>query len=424
MTGLNIADIQSKLERSWSRGDICRAAVGHGDAFPLVIAFRKPSAKVMLDDFSGLQDWVKMIQHYAEKHHIPLQWQAVNHRVLGKQQLPACLLLEEPQQAARLIGKVQLLKQFISLYQHTIKQFHMLQPWLLQYPLKALGFVDVWPQLLDVCAWMQSHPNPRIYLRQVDVVGVDSKFIEQHKQVLAALFELILPVYAIDDDFSGAAGFARRYGFLDKPTMLRMRPLDAHISLLHSDANQDVVMTEKSFSRLDKQLLAQVKRVLIVENEINYLAFPDMDDALLIFGSGYGFEALKKAKWLHDCALYYWGDLDTHGFAILNQLRAAFPHVQSFLMDKETMMSHQYAWGVEPKQEGKDLNHLKTTEVEMYDVLRQNILGENLRLEQERISFMHVVQAAEKIASVQLSPLPLKGQGECSRQRECPRVED
>ena len=392
-------DLKAKVERCWSRGDLCRAVLGHGDMFPWLITLGKPSSKQMLDDFAGTQEWVKEIQIFAQKKHVQLHWQSINHRTLGTQQLPAALCLESAQQAARLIGKIQLLQQYIALYKLTIKQFPDLQPWLLKYPLKALALADVWPQILAVCAWLQTHPNPRIYLRQVDVAGVDSKFIEQHKRLLADLFELILPVYAIDDDFAGAAGFARRYGFLDKPAMLRLRPLDADISLLCSGSNQDVVMTEKAFSRLHAAVVEQVNRVVIVENEINYLAFPDMDHTLLIFGSGYGFEALKKAQWLHDCSIHYWGDLDTHGFAILNQLRASFPQTQSFLMDKHTLISHQHAWGVEPKQERKDLTYLNPEEAELYDDLRQNRLADKLRLEQERIAFSNVILAVQMIAA-------------------------
>lgn len=38
-------------------------------------------------------------------------------------------------------------------------------------------------------------------------------------------------------------------------------------------------------------------------------------------GAGYGWQALAQAKWLNQCEIYYWGNLDTHGFAILDRLR-------------------------------------------------------------------------------------------------------
>jgi hypothetical protein len=67
------------------------------------------------------------------------------------------------------------------------------------------------------------------------------------------------------------------------------------------------------------------QRVFITENETNFLAFPEVADAIVVFGAGYGWEALARASWLHRCQLHYWGDIDTHGFAILDQLRGYFP---------------------------------------------------------------------------------------------------
>ena len=391
------ADMKKQLERMWTRGDICRASVNDGNLFPLIIRFKQPASRSMLDDLAGTQEWVKEVLAYTKKHHISLHWQTINHRVLGRQQLPAYIVLEEPQQAARLIGKSEALKQFSMLYRQSIKVLPALEVWLLDYPLKALALADDWPQLLALCAWMQAHPNPRIYLRQVDVPQVDSKFIERHRKVLAQLFDIVLPLFAVNDDYTGVVGFARRYGFLDKPVMIRVRPLDADIALLHSDSDQDVTMTSKALARLNQDVRSQIERVFIVENEINYLAFPAVSHALLIFGKGYGFEALKQAQWLHDCAIYYWGDLDTHGFAILNQLRVSFPHVRSFLMDRDTLMEHKHVWGEEPTQQSKDLQHLNQEEQGVYDILRYNHLTDKLRLEQERIAFPAVETAIKQL---------------------------
>jgi hypothetical protein len=54
---------------------------------------------------------------------------------------------------------------------------------------------------------------------------------------------------------------------------------------------------------------------------------------------------LRDAAWLRECEVLYWGDIDTHGFRILDQLRAVHPHVESVLMDEETLLAHRDAWG-------------------------------------------------------------------------------
>jgi hypothetical protein len=70
--------------------------------------------------------------------------------------------------------------------------------------------------------------------------------------------------------------------------------------------------------------------VFVTESEANFLALPPADDAMVVFGAGSGLEHLATVPWLASAAVHYWGDIDTHGFAISDQLRAALPHTTSF----------------------------------------------------------------------------------------------
>jgi len=101
-------------------------------------------------------------------------------------------------------------------------------------------------------------------------------------------------------------------------------------------------------------------------------------------------EALARASWLHRCQLHYWGDIDTHGFAILDQLRGYFPGAASFLMDRETLLAHRLHWGEEPDPARHDLSRLTTEEAAVYDDLRFDRHQPRLRLEQERVGFGRV----------------------------------
>jgi hypothetical protein len=96
---------------------------------------------------------------------------------------------------------------------------------------------------------------------------------------------------------------------------------------------------------------------------------------------------MARAAWLHRCRLLYWGDIDTHGFAILDQLRGFFPHAASFLMDQETVLAHRSHWGVEPVPARQDLSRLTPEEAAVYDDLRFDRHQPRLRLEQERVGF-------------------------------------
>ena len=174
---------------------------------------------------------------------------------------------------------------------------------------------------------------------------------------------------------------------------MRFRILDPHLSLVPTKTDQDITLTREAFARLD----IAATRVFITENEINFLAFPPCPKAIVIFGAGYGFDNLAEARWLGTREIHYWGDIDTHGFAILNQLRRYFPHAQSLLMDRDTLLAHKEVWGVEPRPETAELERLTHEEKDVYKDLCQNRWGDRVRLEQERIGFNVVKKALEKL---------------------------
>jgi len=130
-----------------------------------------------------------------------------------------------------------------------------------------------------------------------------------------------------------------------------------------------------------------VERFFITENETNLLAFPEVAGAIVAFGAGYGWEALARAAWLHRCQLLYWGDIDTHGSGILDQLRGHFTHAAPFLMDPQTLLAHRSHWGEEPESARHDLSSLTAEGAAIYDDLRFRRLQPRLRFEQERVGF-------------------------------------
>nr|WP_238551769.1 DUF2220 domain-containing protein [Candidatus Symbiobacter mobilis] len=178
---------------------------------------------------------------------------------------------------------------------------------------------------------------------------------------------------------------------------IRFRLLDPTLPSLPGCVGcTDITLDAASFAGL----ALPVERVFITENETNFLAFPPVSRAIVVFGAGYGWEALARADWLHRCPLHYWGDIDTHGFAILDQLRGYFPHTASLLMDKETLLAHREHWGEEPDQACHDLRRLTPDEASLYDALRCDRFQERLRLEQERIGYHHL------LAQLGLAPYP------------------
>jgi hypothetical protein len=151
--------------------------------------------------------------------------------------------------------------------------------------------------------------------------------------------------------------------------------------------------------RLDEFAAAPpgITRVYVVENEITYLAFPLLEGAMVIFGAGYAVSVLEPLGWLAGLDLVYWGDIDTHGFAILDRLRQRFPHARSMLMDRATLLAHRDQWVTEPSRSTSSLDFLDAEEAQLYHHLAADALGPSVRLEQERVSFAVIEQAIQRI---------------------------
>jgi hypothetical protein len=241
------------------------------------------------------------------------------------------------------------------------------------------------------------------------------------------------------------AGFAARHGFLDKPARLRLRLLDPttgapwwdvdpHGSIdpaqpttqhrpapgcldplvgraghdpalgLHSASPPDLTLDGPSLARLR----LPVQRLIVIENEITFLALPPLPGSGLaaVFGSGYGAEAaevLAAAPWAARVPIHYWGDIDTHGFVILDRWRGRFPRLRSLLMDRATLQAHRAMWGREPQPARHPLTRLEADEAALYDDLRHDRLAPGLRMEQEHIGFGWVMKALRQALHQDLS---------------------
>jgi len=386
MSWTSPADLRTQVQKLWERGEILASLVTGEQLFPRRLLLKCPTSAEMADHFDAVRAWISALRTMTR---CRVEMREFRHRVFGTNAVPHAAWVDRVEDALSLIGKQGEAARFIALVEITRIQHPVLLGWMALKPQRVLALADEWERLLAIVAWLKEHPRSGVYLRQVDIPGVHSKFIERYRGVLSELLDIALPSKAIDFTTSGANQFARRYGFLEKPVCIRFRILDLTHALLPEIGEQDISLDADSFSRLDPK----VTQVFITENEINYLVFPAVKNSLIIFGAGYGFGMLGKAKWLASRRIHYWGDIDTHGFAMLDQLRSQFSHVESFLMDRATLVAFETHWGTEIKPTIRDLTRLRPEEQALYDDLRDNRLRQNLRLEQERIGFNWVKTA-------------------------------
>jgi hypothetical protein len=376
-------DVTAQVARRWEDGRILSAGVAGEALFPLRLALRAPRATELGSRFEEVKRWVRDLDAGSKQHRgfgYELGWTEVANRVVGRNRIPTSITILTEPDALQLIRKTREAERFRSLVSTTLAEFPELRAWIAKRPMTVVEHAADWQRVLAVLQWFKAHPRPGIYLRQLDIPDVDTKFIENHRGLLSQLLDAVLPGSAIDTTCTGASGFEARYGLRLRPAILRFRVLDAALRV-RCLSDMTVPVAEL------KDLELPATRVFVTENEVNGLAFPEVPGGIVIFGLGYGLDRLAALPWLREKQLFYWGDIDTHGFAILAKLRASFPNAVSFLMDRDTLIAHQALWVQEQEPHDGELAALTDSEKSLFDDLRHDRLGERVRLEQERIGF-------------------------------------
>ena len=380
-------ELRKKADRPWSDGRFLKAWLAGEIFVPMEIPLAPPSGRAISQNFSDVRRWIQEVEKAGKEKTgtgFRVIYQAVNHRQLGPQQIPARIRFDTEADWLGYIKKSREFAVFQQLSENTRQTIPALMAYLEEKPMAALAQAGNWNKFLAVCNWFAAHPNPGLYIRQLDIAGVDTKFIEAHKGMLAELLDRVLDSDAVDRSATGLAGygFERRFGLKFDPPLIRFRILDPALAL---NGLSDLTLPAADVAARD----FGATTVFVTENKINGLSFPPVPGALVIFGLGYGIEMLAGIQWMKNKRLYYWGDIDTHGFAILSRIRGYFPQIQSLLMDRITLEAHRDLWGKEDEKKRflGTLSNLTEPELALFSDLKADRLGPAVRLEQERIGF-------------------------------------
>ena len=142
------------------------------------------------------------------------------------------------------------------------------------------------------------------------------KWLEPRKSVVAEL------VAASADGDAGGKDFHQLCGLKRAPSLVRMRVLDPTLRAMAGGLG-DISAPVESLAGIPWR----PSTAIIVENLQTGLALEDLPGAVAFMGLGYAVEALAAVHWINNAACIYWGDIDTHGYAILHQARKRFPHL-------------------------------------------------------------------------------------------------
>lgn len=345
--------------------------------FPWIIPSNKQINGKNFSDWKN--DLVPLYEHSKDVkgNGYSVEWK--NKTINGsKQNIPAKIYFETLEDYLHFIGEIKSFEKIKDSYLILVTAFPVLKKWAESNPALLLTHHKNWNNIIHVCRYLvENKPPHHIFVREIPV-PIHSKFIEDNSTILKKLLDILLPPDCI---INSEKDFAARYGFKKPNVHTQIRVLD--------DELKPVLGYEECSLPLDDAAWLKwlPDKVFIIENQVCYLTFPKVKNAVAIFGEGFKSKLSKHIPWLQKTNLYCWFDLDAAGFEILNMIRQHYPNAQTFLMDEDTL--NQFGqFAVENKNRKRDLSYLLPEEKKLYDFLVYN----NKRLEQERITQSYIMR--------------------------------
>lgn len=365
-TPVTPSDLRSRAKKLFDR-DARSWATERQSAVVLDVPLHPPTEREALDDLNRVREWVDSWRGVSEGFGIELEWAVRSWSRIGSQEVPVRAVLRGPDAVARfageadgwqlLVARIAALRGLAGADADGVLRSHA-------RPIADLDGVD-FNRLIGVLTWLRENPASGRLIRELPIRGIHTKWIESRRRLVEALHRA----------GTGASGL----GLREPSPLVRLRVLDSSLSFQGlTDVSAPVDDLAASPIRPD--------RVFVFENIATVLAMPDVPGAVAVHGGGHRVDLVARLPWAQ--TVTYWGDLDSHGFAILNHLRARGVEATSVLMDSVTLLDHRDLWGLDPTPNVGVLELLTPGERATLQLLSAE---GNIRLEQERIPWSYAL---------------------------------
>ena len=372
--------------REWDNFNRLQKRLTGDISFPIKILLKPPTddqAIAALDHFQVFVDGWRKFPHPSM-----IEWEEKSYRTLKNQKVPKALIISNINEFYSYIGTEAVMR--------SSKWKVAMQP-LLEvnnnfYPMlvKHLRTIEVLPlntiqMLINILPQLKRNMGNSKYLREIPLIGVDTKFIETHELLIVDLLNVIYQNEISTSLLAWLGCNENPNGWLTiKPLCSDVREKLGGYSLLQLTAS-DLRLRE-----------LPADNILVVENLQSGLGLSDLPNTVAVIGGGRNVSWMD-ANWLNNKKVAYWGDIDTWGFAILNDARALLPNLCSLMMDENTLIQFKDRAVSEFEQYDGNQKYLTESEGELFNNLKKSKYKQ-VRLEQERLPFEYIKSILDKWA--------------------------
>ncbi len=384
----SLAEVQTLAVKRFQREriNVLREALGLATTvtWPWVVPLGRPAERDVLAKIDEVLAWRDAWIEAKALGDFEIELDTVAWRSIGTQTVPVRVVFHSTKAVAKVAGVSEQWTQVVMRARRFV----------LQWPQLAETLVHEWTMLAEwsdeavealhrVLAWFVANPASGLYIRQLPIEGVDTKwFTEPRKKVVQRLLTAIRSAQYEGNcvDLAIVPSFETVCGLKPLPRLIRGRLLDDNDqATLHGLS--DLTVPVEAWVQLP--LCPEV--VFISENLQTGLAFEAQQKSVVFFGLGASVTQLVEIPWVRRARVIYWGDIDTYGLEILAHLREVLPQVESVMMNRVTLERYRSLTVPENRQaSGTYLEYLTHEECDVFEALKAGDMA-NLRLEQERI---------------------------------------
>lgn len=311
--------IAERIEKHWADSILAEIQGQDDPRWPWGVNLTSLNGQMLNERWSEVWRWIVDWNTWADVNRCPLT--TSNRRVgAARRAIPSRISIPDINTAAAATGSGW--PQCLTVARERARILHKefsytLTPGLLRL---ACDLSDVDFDLAGAAAaWFHQHDATGLTARQVPIAGLHAKWLDRNTRVV-----------------SGLSG-RKELGLVTRPSRIHFSYLDGPWIRQGNRRRDSIALDDTSQSPG-----YQPQAILITENKDSALFFPEVEGGIVIEGNGDAVIRLAQIPWIRACPIiFYWGDLDAHGFAILDRLRSAGIAAESLLMDEATL--HRYA---------------------------------------------------------------------------------
>jgi hypothetical protein len=309
-------------------------------------------------------------------------------RRYGAAIIPGGISFDTLQDMTRYIGKQAEADRILEHARIVTREFPQARAWTAtRFQLLSTGDCETWLAMTRVIRHFIQHPKPWVYPRELSL-GLHTKFLEQnHKPIIEILAQMVPET--LNEPYTN---WQDRLGLRSSSELVEGRFLDPALA---PHLPQHMLAPIKEWNRC---AFTTPTWILITENRTSLLTLPPLLGCLALLGKGYAVTRLAGIEKLHATQIYYWGDIDQHGFEILACVRSHLSNVRSCLMDNDTLARCHNEIGSETVAATIPADLVASYLTPMERALWEKCNVDHSRLEQERIPREVVIPALSALA--------------------------